>query len=145
MFTIDLKTANKIIETGIQLRREAGHLPLTFCVLDRGGHLVAAQREDDSSIMRFEIAFGKAWASLALGHSTHFQENKMAPNRPHFIDSLAAVSNGRFVPALGGVLIRELESNTLLGALGVTGDWGENDEQIAVKAIEQCGFKADLT
>ena len=145
MFTIDLDSANRIIATGIQLRREHGHQPLTFCVLDRGGHLVSAQRENDSSIMRFEIAFGKAWGSLALGHSTRFQEVTMSKNRPHFLDSLAVVANGRFVPALGGVLIRETGSGTLLGALGVTGDSGENDEQIAVAAIEKCGFKADLS
>ena len=94
MYTIDLQSANRIIEAGIAIRKQHGHLPLTFCVLDRGGHLVSAQREDDSSIMRFEIAFGKAWASLALGHSTRFQEVQMSKNRPHFLDSLAAVANG---------------------------------------------------
>ncbi len=140
---IDLDSANRIIETGIRLAREHRHLPITFCILDRGGHLVSFQREDNSSILRFEIAFGKAWSCLALGHSTRFMEKVMAQNRPHFLDSLAAASGGRFVPALGGVLIRDMEGR-IVGAVGTTGDTGENDEMVTVQAIEACGFRADL-
>jgi len=142
--TIDLQAANKLIATAIGIARKHGHLPLTYCVVDRSGHLVSAQREDHSSTFRFEIAFGKAWTCMALGHSTRFVEDKMTKNRPHFVDSLAAASQGRFIPALGGVLIREREGGELIGALGITGDSGENDEAVAIAAIEACGFKADL-
>ena len=68
-----------------------------------------------------------------------------AKNRPHFVDSLAAASNGRFIPALGGVLIRDKETGGIIGAIGITGDSGENDEAVAVQAFEQCGFVADLS
>jgi uncharacterized protein GlcG (DUF336 family) len=141
---IDLASANKIIETGIRLGREHKHNPLTFCVLDRGGHVVSVQREDNSSIMRFEVAFGKAWGSLALGHSTRFLEDQLAKNRPFFLQSLTAASGGKVVPALGGILIRTQEGE-LIGALGITGDTGENDEMVGCMAIEACGFKADLS
>jgi len=141
---IDLDTANRIIETGLRLARERKHQPMTLCILDRGGHLVSAQRENNSSIMRFEIAFGKAWSCLALGHSTRFMETKMAVNRPHFLDSLAATSGGKFVPCIGGVLIRD-SGGVIIGALGVTGDSGENDETIAVDAIKQFGLMPDLS
>jgi uncharacterized protein GlcG (DUF336 family) len=142
---MNLATANRIIETAIRVARRAGHMPLTFCVVDRGGHMVAAQREDDSSTFRFEIAFGKAWTCIALGHSTHFVEKTMTKNRPHFVDSLAAASGGKFIPALGGVLIRDRETDKIVGALGITGDTGENDEKVAVEAVEHCGFRADLS
>jgi uncharacterized protein GlcG (DUF336 family) len=141
---IDLDSANRIIETGIRLAREHKHLPLTLCVLDAGGHLVSFQREDHSSIMRFEIAFGKAWACLGLAHSTQFMEKVMARNRPHFLDSLPAASGGKFVPALGGLLIRNAEGS-IVGALGLTGDTGENDEMVGVEAIRACGFIPDLS
>lgn len=141
---ISLASANQIIEVCIRLSRERQYLPMTFCILDRGGHLVTAQREDNSSIMRFEIAFGKAWSCLAIGHSTRFMEETMVKNRPHFLDSLAATSGGRFVPCMGGVLVRDA-AGTLLGALGVTGDSGANDELVAVDALTFCGFKPDLS
>lgn len=145
MKTITLENANRLIDVAFALAREHKHLPLTCCVVDRGGHMVSAQREDNSSTFRFEIAFGKAWTSIALGHSTRFIEDKMTKNRPHFVDSLAAASNGRFIPALGGVLIRDKETSGIIGAIGITGDSGENDEAVAVQAIEQCGFVADLS
>ena len=144
MKNIDLAAANRIIEAGLAIARRHRHLPLTFCVVDKGGYIVSAQREDESSTFRFEIAFGKAWTCTALGHSTRFVEKTMTKNRPHFVDSLAAASGGKFIPALGGVLIRDRVSGRIIGALGATGDSGENDEAVAVKAIEQCGFKADL-
>lgn len=141
---IGLETANRIIDVGIRLSRERKHQPMTLCILDRGGHLVSAQREDNSSIMRFEIAFGKAWSCLALGHSTRFMETKMAVNRPHFLDSLAATSGGKFVPCIGGVLIRDA-AGTIIGAIGITGDSGENDEAVAVDATRHCGLEPDLS
>ncbi len=36
-------------------------------MLDAGGHLVAFKREDKSGILRFDIAFGKAWGALGMG------------------------------------------------------------------------------
>ena len=141
---IDLASANKIIETGIRLAREHNHNPLTFVVVDKGGHVVAAQREDNSSIMRFEVAFGKAWGSLALGHSTRYLEDQLAKNRPFFLQSLTAASGGKVVPALGGILIRTKDGD-VIGALGITGDTGENDEMVGCQAIEACGFTPDLS
>ena len=141
---MDLKTANRIIETAFRLAREHKHLPITCAVVDRGGHMVSCQREDNSSTFRFEIAYGKAWTCMALGHSTRFVEVQMTKNPPHFVDSLAAASNGRFIPALGGVMIRAKDGE-LIGALGITGDSGENDEAVAIKAIEDCGLIPDLS
>jgi uncharacterized protein GlcG (DUF336 family) len=142
---IDLLTANRIIAAAIAIARRENHLPLTFCVVDRGGHVISAQREDNSSTFRFEIAYGKAWTCIALGHSTNFVEKSMTKNRPHFVDSLAAASGGKFIPALGGVLVRDRETGKIVGAVGATGDTGENDEKVAIEAVEQCGFRADLS
>ncbi len=142
--SITLEAANRIIAQALKIARERKLQPITICVLDRGGHLVSAQREDDSAILRFEIAFGKAWASLGIGHSSRFIQDKLSVQRPHFLDAMAAASNGRFIPVAGGVLIRQADG-TLIGAVGVTGDSADNDELIAVQAVEHCGFKADLS
>ena len=119
--------------------------PLTAVVLDAGGHVKAALKQDGCSMLRFEIAYGKAWTCVALGHSTRFVEDTMTKNRPHFVDSLAAASHGRFIPALGGVIIRARAGGELIGALGITGDTGENDEAVAIEAIKECGFTPDLS
>lgn len=142
MLSIDRETANKIIAAGIAFAREKKMKPLTFCVLDPGGHLVSAQREDGSGILRFEIAFGKAWGSLGMGHATRYLQETLAKNRPRFVDALAVASGGRFIPVLGGVLIRDGEGH-VIGALGITGDTAENDEIAAIEAVQRTGLTAD--
>jgi uncharacterized protein GlcG (DUF336 family) len=142
--SITLEAANRIIAQALHIARERNLSPITICVLDRGGHLVSAQREDESAILRFEIAFGKAWASLGVGHSSRFLQDKLAHQRPRFLDAMAAASGGRFIPVAGGVLVRQPDG-TLMGAVGVTGDSADNDELIAVGAIEHCGLRADLS
>ena len=42
----------------------------------------------------------------------------------------------------GGILIRDAE-NRVLGAVGISGDTGDNDEIIGVAGIEAAGLKAD--
>jgi uncharacterized protein GlcG (DUF336 family) len=61
---------------------------------------------------------------------------------PNFLTAIAAASGGRLVPNPGGVLIRDA-ANVIVGAVGISGDTGDNDEIIAVAGIEAAGLKAD--
>lgn len=141
--SIDLKSANRVVDRVIELARDQKLKPITAIILDTGGHFVSGQRDDNSSLLRFEIAYGKAWGALGMGRSTRFFEDVLVKNRPYFANSLEAASGGKFITVYGGVLIRSKEGE-LLGAIGVTGDTGANDERIAVAALEDCGFVAEL-
>jgi len=139
MAKVSLAQANKIIEAGQAKGRELNIGPLTIVVLDDGGHLVAAQREDKSGILRFEIAFGKAWGGLAIGRSSRANEADFL-NRVHFGNALYSISGGRITPTAGGVLICDNDGE-VIGAVGVTGDTSDNDEACAVAGIESAGLK----
>ena len=102
--TISLAVAEKIIDAALAARRKEGLMPLVVAVLDSGGNLVAYKREDGSGLMRFDIAFGKAWGSLGMGMSTRLIRDRLA-QRPAFQGALASASDGRFIPVPGGVLI----------------------------------------
>ena len=115
--------------------------PLGVAVLDAGGHLVAFQRQDGASFLRHEIASGKAYGALALGMGARMV-TKHAIDRPHFMQGLSGVSGGRVVPVPGGVLIRDAE-NTIIGAVGISGDTSDNDEACAIAGIEAAGFSAE--
>ena len=60
MSAITLAQASTIVDVALKKARELKQMPQTVVVLDAGGHLVCAKREDRSGIMRFDIAFGKA-------------------------------------------------------------------------------------
>ena len=136
--SLSLAEANTIVTGALRLGREAGMLPLTVVALDAGGKLIAAQSEDGSGLLRFDIAFGKAWGALGMGISSRLIRDRLAA-RPAFQAALAAASDGRFVPVPGGVLVQTGEGVTI-GAVGVSGDTSEKDEYCAVEAIRSAGL-----
>jgi uncharacterized protein GlcG (DUF336 family) len=138
--SIDLQTARTIIGDALAAARAKGFKPLTVVVLDAGGHVVAAEREDGSSNKRFEIASGKAQGALALGMGSRALMAR-AEQQPYFIAAATAAVGGSLIPVPGGVLVRD-PAGTLLGAVGVSGDTSDNDEAAAVAGIEAAGLQA---
>ena len=67
MSVVSLAQASTIVDAALKKGRETNCAPLTVAVLDAGGHLVAFKREDKSGLLRFDIAFGKAWGALGMG------------------------------------------------------------------------------
>ncbi len=67
MNRLTLTAASMIVDKTLEKGREMGFAPLTVAVLDAGGQLKALKREDDSSLIRPEIAMGKAWGALGMG------------------------------------------------------------------------------
>jgi uncharacterized protein GlcG (DUF336 family) len=115
---------------------------VSVVVLDASGHLKAMQREDGASMFRFDVALGKAWATVAMGASSRALANR-AKGNPNFFVTLAATAQGKFLPQPGGVLIRAADG-AILGAAGASGGTGDEDEAICAYGIEQAGLKADL-
>jgi uncharacterized protein GlcG (DUF336 family) len=142
--TLDLQTARAIVAAALALRRERGYAPLTVVVLDAGGHLVALEREDGASILRPQIAVGKASGALGMGSGSRTL-GELAAARPSFIASLASIAPGGFVPVPGGVLVRPAgePAGSPLGAVGISGDTSDRDEECAVHAIVSVGLSAD--
>lgn len=138
--TLDLETARAIIAAARSSARDQGYKPLTIVVLDAGGHVVAAEREDGSSNKRFEVAFGKAHGSLALGMGSRALMAR-AEQQAYFITAVTAAVGGSLVPVPGGVLVRD-DTGTLLGAVGVSGDSSDHDEAAAVAGVEACHLVA---
>ena len=95
--SITLAQASTIIDAALKTGRDNKFLPLVVAVLDAGGHLVAYKREDKSGILRFEIAFGKAWGALGMGLGSRTLAGR-APKQPAFFTALASISQGRLVP-----------------------------------------------
>ena len=141
MQRLTLDHANTIIQTALRKGHEIKLAPLSVAVLDSGGHLVAFQREDRSGIMRFDIAFGKAWGALGMGLGSRALFDRSA-KQPMFFTALTAVSHGRVVPNPGGVLIKDADGD-VIGAVGISGDTSDNDEICCVAGIEAAGLKAE--
>jgi uncharacterized protein GlcG (DUF336 family) len=141
MSTVNLSQADSIINAALEHGRSASMKPLTVAVLDSGGHLVALKREDSSSLLRPQIAVGKAWGALGLGMGGR-DLAKRAAVAPAFMGAMSDLAGGKMVPVPGGVLIRDA-AGVILGAVGVTGDVSENDEACAIAGIRKVGLAPD--
>jgi uncharacterized protein GlcG (DUF336 family) len=141
MTTLTLDAATTIIDAGLAAGRKAKLGALTVAVLDAGGHIVALKREDGSSILRPEIAMGKAWGALGMGMSSRAIQDRLGA-RPVFLGALATASGGRMIPVPGGVLIKD-KAGAIIGAVGVTGDTSDADEYCAIAGIDAAGLTAD--
>ena len=139
MNTLTLKHANHMIDAAINEGRKLHLKPLCVLVLDAGGHLIAAQRQDQAAILRFDIAFAKAYGALGMGMGSRGLAS-MAKDIPDFISGATNASKGRLVPAPGGVLILAEKQGVILGAVGVSGDTSDNDERTAITGIESVNF-----
>lgn len=137
-----LEQARAIIDSAIREGRSNDLAPLTIVVLDAGGHLVAMEREDGSGILRFEIAYGKAYGALGigLGSRTIGARNQ---GREAFLAAAAVASEGRLIPVPGGVLILNATQH-VIGAVGVSGDTSDADEGCAVAGIQAVGLHVGI-
>ena len=141
MSGLGLTVANTIVEAALKKARELNTAPLAVAVLDETGQLKAYQREDQTSLLRTDIAIGKAWGALGLGRASRLL-GRVAEERPAFIQALSVMAGGKLVPVPGGVLIRA-EDNAIIGSVGISGDTSDIDEACAVAGIEAAGLRAD--
>lgn len=137
---LKLTQASTIIAAALAEGHKRQFAPLAVAVLDAGGHLVAFKREDGAGFARFDIAYGKAWGALGIGFGSR-ELAERAERFPTFVAAISIATQGRMIPSPGGVLIVD-SNNDVIGAVGVSGDVGDNDELCGIAGIEAAGLSA---
>lgn len=142
MTDLTLDTARTILDASLAKAAEMKLKPMAMVILDARGCLKAAVVQDGTSLLRSEVAHGKAYGALALGMGSR-AIFKRANEQPYFVDAINTMARGALVPVPGGVLIKD-KAGKLVGAIGLSGDTSDNDETCAVAAIESTGLSADV-
>jgi len=138
---LTLAQAKEIIKHAFIEQEKQGFKPLAVVVLGAGGSIKAGESQDGTSLIRPKVAHGKAYGAYAVGLGSRALFER-AKAEPFFIQAMNSLCDGALVPVPGGVLIRSKDGE-LLGAVGVTGDISDNDEQCAVAGIEAAGLVAE--
>lgn len=141
MTQLTLEHASSIADAALAAATGHGFAPLAIVILDAGGHDLVVKRSEAASFYRTEIARTKAVGCLGMGMGGR-DLAKRAKAVPGFYAALATVTSGGLLPMPGGVLIRD-NSGAIVGAVGVSGDTGDNDEIAAIAGIEAAGLSAD--
>ena len=138
MSAVTLAQAERIIDAILARGRELRCRPMSVVVVEPGGPVKAFKKEDGSSMIRFEMAYGKAYAALALGRSSKLVHQR-AEERPIFMRYLIAASGEQIFPEGGGMLIRDAGGEVI----GAVGDTENRDEELAAFGIRAAGLKTD--
>src|SRR6202790_3610947 len=140
MAELTLDIARKILDVALAKAVEKKLKPLVVTILDARGCVKATAAQDGTSLLRSEVAHGKAYGALAMGMGSRglFQR---AQEQDYFIGAVNTLAQGRLVRVPGGVLIQD--GAVLLGAVGISGDSSDNDEICAIAGIEAAGLKAN--
>lgn len=134
---VTLEQATTIIDGALAKARQMNIRPLCVAVLDNGGNLKALKREDGASLLRPQIAIGKAWGAIGMGESSRSLAERLK-ERPAFLGALSDMSGGKVVPVPGGVLI--MSENVIVGAASASGGTADEDEACVVAGIQAAGL-----
>jgi uncharacterized protein GlcG (DUF336 family) len=141
MTELTLAVAQKMLADTLAHCRSHKFRPMAVVVIDAAGGIRAAATEDDTTFLRWRVAYGKAWGAVSFGGGSR-RLHAMAGERAPFVNALNGLAGGNLIPVPGGVLIRDA-GQKIVGAVGVSGDTSDNDEAAAVAAITAAGFVAD--
>src|SRR5438132_12759180 len=87
MTIITLDQADRLIDAILKRGAELDCRPLSVIVVEPGCKVKAFKKEDGSSMIRFEMAYGKAYAALAMGRSSRLVKVRAA-EKPSFMKYL---------------------------------------------------------
>lgn len=141
MTILTLPNCLKLADGAITKAEELKLKPICVVVLDPRGSMRVCINQDGTALQRHRIAHGKANAAISLGMGSRALGER-AEAQAYFVDAVGRMLDGDFIPVPGGVLIKNAEGN-ILGAVGISGDTSDNDEQAAIAGINAIGLVAD--
>jgi uncharacterized protein GlcG (DUF336 family) len=131
MMTMD--TAQLVIEAGIAKAKEIGQ-PMNIAVVDAGTNLTAFMRMDGAWLGSIDIAINKAFTAKAFDISTRELGDNSQPGNQFF--GIHVSNHDRVMIFAGGIPIKA--SGQIIGAVGVSGGSGEQDQKVAEAAAAVC-------
>ena len=128
--SISLQEAQTMVSAAIA-KAEDLNIKINVAVCDAGGRLVAFARMDGAIWAGVYGSQGKAVASVAFGRpSGEMQERAGSP----IVTGIRAAEGDHMIASLGGVPV--VRDGAAVGACGVGGGTGEEDEECAQAAVD---------
>ena len=123
---LTLADARRVIAAAEKKAAEIGQ-PSNIAVVDTGGNLVAHVRMDNAWIGSIDISINKAWTARAFDIETKALGEFSQSGGQFF--GIHASNHGRVMIFAGGIPLKR--GQEVLGAIGVSGGMGEQDQAVA--------------
>lgn len=127
--SVTLAQARSVIEAGEGKAAEIGQ-PMNIAVVDAGGNLVAHARMDGAWIGSIDISINKAYTSRAFDIATKDLAEHAQSGGQFF--GIHVSNRGRIMIFAGGIPLTS--GGSVVGAVGVSGGTGEQDQTVAEAA-----------
>jgi uncharacterized protein GlcG (DUF336 family) len=133
---VDLKSAKSLIDT---LFAEADKLkkPVSAVVVDSAGFTIAQLRMDGARPLTPGIAFAKAYSAVVMRRPTILL-GSLCKAKPEFFAQLSTLAGHPIMAEPGGMPV--CKDGDIIGAIGVSGATGEEDQQICETTIRKHGY-----
>jgi uncharacterized protein GlcG (DUF336 family) len=128
---ITLTEVRKVIAAAEKKAEEIGQ-PMNIAVVDEGGNLVSHVRMDNAWIGSVDIAINKAWTSRAFDIPTKALAELSQSGDQFF--GIHASNHGRVMIFAGGIPLKR--GGIVVGAIGVSGGMGKQDQAVAEAGVE---------
>jgi uncharacterized protein GlcG (DUF336 family) len=149
--TLSLEVADEIASHAIQTAKDNGFNPLAVCVLDAAGVPVVMKRMDQCVGPAFStIAQHKANTCVRMRMSSRAYGDKYLPGNATpamMVRILSQIhsNDGEVASFPGGVVIKDVETGQIIGAVGCSGAAGDEDEYCAWSGIKQSSIGVAVT
>ena len=121
-----LEHARRVIAAAEKKASEIGQ-PMNIAVVDSGGNLVSHVRMDNAWIGSIDISINKAFTSRAFDISTRDLGDNSQPGAQFY--GIHVSNRGRVMIFAGGIPLKR--DGRVVGAIGVSGGSGEQDQSVA--------------
>lgn len=128
--TVSLEDAQRVIQAGIAKATEIKQ-PANIAVADAGGNLLAFARMENAWLGSIDISINKAFTSRAFDIATKQLAGFAQPGEQFY--GIHASNRGRIMIFAGGMPLKR--GDKVVGAVGVSGGTGEQDQQIVEAAV----------
>ena len=131
---INLEIAKIMADACENHQKKTGYRPVNIAIVDAGGDLVLFRRQNNSFLLSIDIAIAKANSSAGIPVPTRTIQDIVygKDGKPGRVPGLAHSKN---IVAFPGGLPIKTKKGILLGAIGVSGATGDEDEQCANAAL----------
>ena len=131
---LTLEQARQVIAAAEKKAAEIGQ-PMNVAVVDEGGNLLAFARMAGAWLGSIDIAMNKAFTSRAFDIATSDLGDNSQPGQQFF--GIHASNGGRVMIFAGGIPLKQ--GGRVVGAIGVSGGSGKQDQQVAEAGVAAIG------
>ncbi|RJT79084.1 heme-binding protein [Arthrobacter cheniae] len=128
--TLTLADARTIIDAAEAKASEVGQ-PMNIAVVDVGGNVISHARMDGAWLGGIDISINKAFTARAFDIETKELGENSQPGQQYY--GIVASNRNRIMIFAGGIPITR--DGEVVGALGVSGGTGEQDQSVAEAGV----------